>query len=69
MVGYDVDRHAPRVPAGLDLDRQAALKLITVMDEGFGDGLHIREGASMKKLFTFCETLSSPVQNRLWLIN
>ncbi|MCY4228198.1 MAG: HipA domain-containing protein [Gammaproteobacteria bacterium] len=41
-------------------------------ERNLGDGrdvLHIREGASMKKLFAFCETLSSPVQNRLWLIN
>ncbi|MYB34910.1 MAG: type II toxin-antitoxin system HipA family toxin [Gammaproteobacteria bacterium] len=41
-------------------------------ERNLGDGrdvLHIREGASLEKLFAFCETMSSPIQSKFWLIN
>ena len=66
--------HAQRVMKRHVIDGCQALNLPRdyKYERNFGDGrdvLHIREGASLKKLFAFCETMPSPVQGKLWLIN
>ena len=41
-------------------------------ERNLGDGRdvrHIRDGASLEKLFAFCQTSSNPVENMQWLIN
>ncbi|ALO35285.1 HipA domain protein [Colwellia sp. MT41] len=41
-------------------------------ERNLGDGRdvkHIRDGASLKKLFDFCKTMNSPVASTQWLIN